>query len=388
ETIKTLKTSIATLTPAQIALQRVNGLISASSNALFRFENRDPIDTRQIHTVLDRLVDAESIALADLSKARGKPIKAGPHTARLRAIFRTFDHEERRDPADDLTAQIKRELFATLEKLKRHVRVETAPTNGGGRASRSWDIFNNLITTTESVLLRYVQRDRITLKTVIRPITAARLIVDSLPFESLREIQKKHDDHDANPHVVDILSAQDALKKYRASVFGNRDAYDSELASTSYAEALSTARRALSMARNKTSRAMKNLSGNIDYVQKSATAAAESRQRLFLALAVLSLILSAAIAYWLRASISRAVGAILDGAAGITAGDFDVRIEARHTDAFGKLAERFNQMAQTLSRKDALLRRTVAELEETKSQLDAAKQDLDDRVERKVDAAQ
>lgn len=384
ETTKALKASVEILTPAQIALQKVNGLISASGNALYRFGNRDPISAQQLHVVLDRLVEVEEATFTGRSKTKEKPFRTGLDAARLRAIFHAYVDEERRDPADDATAQLKNELFTTLDHLRRRVRATKPPPGADGRAAQSWNTFHNLMGTTKNVLLRYFQRDRIRLETADRPIAAAILVIASLPLPSFRHLKINHRTPAKYLHVTDIESAQGALKRYRIALLDLQDAVDSGLLGSSYFEALSMSRNLLSEARNKTSLAGKNLSEHFQHIQKSATAAAERGGRLFLALALVGLVLSLSIAYWLRKSMSRIVGTLLEGADRISAGAFDVEIEPRGSDELGKLAVRFNQMARNLQQKDDDLHSHIADLNETKKRLGTSNKDLEHRVKQRT----
>jgi two-component system sensor histidine kinase BaeS len=89
---------------------------------------------------------------------------------------------------------------------------------------------------------------------------------------------------------------------------------------------------------------------------------AREQERSIYLIAAVSLLFAAFISAILARQVTRPVRALASGARSITAGHFDTRIRAAHSDELGDLAHDFNRLAETLERNRASRQRWVADI--------------------------
>lgn len=89
---------------------------------------------------------------------------------------------------------------------------------------------------------------------------------------------------------------------------------------------------------------------------------ARKQERSIYLITVAALLFAAAISAILARQLTRPIHALASGAHSITAGQYDTRIVAAHSDELGDLADDFNQLAETLEKNRMSRQRWVADI--------------------------
>ncbi len=383
--IENLGSSVTVLAPAQTALQEIDRLLAQSGFALLRFFNRDQIFAPDVETAFERLVAGEKDLIAKIPPEQIPAAFRKSPTRKAQALFQAFLEEEASEPAGDTAAQLRNATKIAINEMRQALAAFDLSAAPLRQATDEFKVLGNLITTTELLAERYVNRSTVELAEALDPIERALKILNTIPKTKLMALTHADpDNHPVSAHP-NLANIQNALKTYRAALFAYDDATQSGMSGTALNENRQASRTTLRKAQTILFHANDDLTRHVREIQEHSIATGRISQSLFLSIASLGAIISLGIAYWVGRMMERRLNKLADAAEHISAGNLDMQIEALSEDALGKVAIAFNRMSDKLLRREKSLAHRILELDDARRRLYLVNEDLESRVEARTE---
>lgn len=232
--------------------------------------------------------------------------------------------------------------------------------------------------TLESATTRYPQRQRFTVQAAIKPATQALTLLQEL-YSHLKNTTDPADPA-AIPIAGVVSQVMAAVERYRITLLNyaaNEQASSNAAFSETAQEVVASSWVTIETAFAK---ADVLLTQHNQATQSALIAASEHRQRMFVGLTGLSILLAMAISYALSNNLSQRVRVLVEGARHLSQGNLTYRLAVRNRDALDSLAVTINEMAASLKTQEETLLSQLVDLRDVHLQLSEANALLEHRV--------
>ena len=372
QSMATLEEIVYQHTPNQKRLLQINELLNSANHSFALFVSTDqsrPADILVPLSALEQKLDQLDTRVFNSNPPRKSATKL---VASVRVTFMYYLEEEEMDPTGYAVRELIDQIENSLSELRRLMFEAFRRLNKqeNGSLSKTLEIATSLIDSVENQFYRYINRERVQLREVLQPIDQALKLVEQL-------------DYDGQPVSKQISLLHHAVSKYRTHILffmddqENNSDSDTGLRNADEHKTIFQARAAADIALGEVNQALSS------YVLNAQTAAIETskqKQKMYIWLAGLGILISIAISYLLGRSLSRPIHRMVKGTREFSQGNMEYRIEAPTNDEFGQLATAFDQMAQALQHKDEELRKNVKQLDKANKEITYTNAMLEARV--------